>query len=469
MLQKLRYQGRWGILSSPLGMGDEATWATLFTGVSPAKHGRFYSKQLRNGSYDLMKYRAAHLKHEPFWDPLSRAHKKVAILDVPKSTLSTDLRGIQLVDWMVHGPESRQVRSRPAYLAVDLEAKYGKAPDCLCGGYMRTPAELAELFARLEKSIEMKTEYFLSVLEQDEWDLFLGVFKSSHCVGHMFWHLCDPTHPSYCPDLAKKWGNPIKKIYKLLDSSLGRMLNRLPDDTTVIMFSDLGMGPNYNGNRLLPKIISRLEGIPISSGYTTLGWCRRMWKKVPGILRFPFANKLAPKDRQVSSFERSLSRFFLLPNNEVAGALRVNLQGREPNGCIQSGKEYEILCEYLAREFMQLICPDTRQPLVQAVIRPQDVYDGPYRQHLPDLLLIWNESQYWSQVWSPKTGTIKVESLDRRPGKHVVNGIMFASGPGIPNGSEFGPVSLMDFSATICKRLGVYLPETEGVPIPEMT
>ncbi len=467
-LQKLRSQGRWGILTSPLGMGDEATWATLFTGVSPAKHGRFYSRQLRTGSYDLLRYKAANLKYEPFWESLSRAHKKVAILDVPKSELSTALKGIQLVDWMVHGPEARRVRSWPEHWAVDLKTTYGEALDCLCGGYRRPAAELEELFSRLKKNIEMKTACFLSVLEQEDWDLFLGVYKSTHCVGHMFWHICDPTHPSYNHDLAKKWENPIKKIYQLLDTSLGRLLERLTDDTIVIMFSDIGMGPNYNGNRLLPKILSRLEARSSRSSKTHLGWTRRTGKQLLGMLRLSLDPKYTRINRKAYHYERALSRFFLLPNNEVAGALRVNLKGREPNGCIHPGQEYEALCEGLVNEFRQIICPETRQPLIQDVIRPQNLYEGPYGHHLPDLLFIWNQSQYWSQVWSPNIGTINAESLDRRSGKHIANGIMFASGPGITNRGEFGPVSSMDLSATIGNRLGVPLPDIDGKPIPEL-
>jgi predicted AlkP superfamily phosphohydrolase/phosphomutase len=184
-------KGQWGILSSPLGMADEATWATFHTDVSPAKHGRFFSKQIWPDSFDLVRFQDAHLKHKPFWEELSRAKKKVAILDVPKCTLSKGLNGIQLVDWMVHGPEHREICSWPPSLASNIVAKVGKRPKSLCGYCAGSSSELEELSARLHKGIELKTDLYLSLLKQDNWDLFLGVFKSSHCVGHMCWHLWD--------------------------------------------------------------------------------------------------------------------------------------------------------------------------------------------------------------------------------------------------------------------------------------
>jgi predicted AlkP superfamily phosphohydrolase/phosphomutase len=467
-IQKLRNKGQWGILSSPLGMADEAIWATFYTGVSPAKHGRFFGKQICPGSYDLIRFKDSHLKHEPFWEGLSRAKKKVAILDVPKCPLSSELNGIQLVDWMVHGPEHRQVCSWPPSLASDIVAKVGKQPKSLCGYRVTSSSELEELLPRLHKGIALKTDLYLSLLEQDNWDLFLGVFKSSHCVGHMFWHLWDSSHPSYREDLVKKLGNPIKLMYQALDNSLNRILDRVSDDTTVILFSDLGMGANHSGNQLLPEVLRRLDRFPTNSGKASLGWFRQKWKQIPATIRNPLSRKLVTVNKRVSNFEESLSRFFVVPHNEASGAIRVNLKGREPNGCIHPGKEYDQLCDSLSHALMQLVCPQTGKPLVNTVIRLQDRYEGPYQDNLPDLLVIWNRFQPISQAFSPQVGTIKVQDLDLRPGNHIDDGILFASGPGIPNGSHFERASLMDLTATISAKLGVSLPDIDGMPIPEL-
>ena len=87
-----------------------------------------FFNQIWPGSYNLIRFKDSHLKDEPFWVGLSRANKKVAILDIPKCTLSKDLNGIQLVDWMVHGPEHRQVCNWPPSMASDVLAKFGEGP-----------------------------------------------------------------------------------------------------------------------------------------------------------------------------------------------------------------------------------------------------------------------------------------------------------------------------------------------------
>jgi len=172
---------------------------------------------------------------------------------------------------MVHGPEHRQVCSWPPGLASNVLEKFGEGSNCLCGYRAGSSSELEELLARLHKGIELKTDLYLSLLEQDHWDLFLGVFKASHCVGHMCWHLWDSSHPEYRDDLVQKFGNPIKHINQALDISLNRILEQVSEDTTVIWFSDLGMGPNYTVNDRLPEVVRRLEGSAVNSRKTSLG------------------------------------------------------------------------------------------------------------------------------------------------------------------------------------------------------
>jgi predicted AlkP superfamily phosphohydrolase/phosphomutase len=199
-----------------------------------------------------------------------------------------------------------------------------------------------------------------------------------------------------------------------------------------------------------------------------VGWLRQTWKLLPAVVRNPLSKQLAPVSKRVSNFEEKAARFFVVPHNEASGAIRINLKGREPNGCIHPGKEYDQLCDSLSHALMQLVCPQTGMPLVNNIVRPRNIDDGPYLDNFPDLLVIWNRLQPISQAFSPQIGTIKGQDLDLRPGNHIDDGIMFASGPGIPNGSHFEQASLMDLTATISAKLGVSLPDIEGKPIPEL-
>jgi len=103
VLQSIKEKGGYGRLISPAGMGDDATWASFYTAVSPARHGRYFGKTICNGSYETPFFCDGDLQHEPFWNALSRANRKVAIIDVPKCPSATPLNGIYVTDWHVHG------------------------------------------------------------------------------------------------------------------------------------------------------------------------------------------------------------------------------------------------------------------------------------------------------------------------------------------------------------------------------
>ena len=61
-----------------------ATWASVNTGVSPAKHGiGFYHRQLKNGSYRIVRKYADEIGYPLLWERISDANKRSVILDIP--------------------------------------------------------------------------------------------------------------------------------------------------------------------------------------------------------------------------------------------------------------------------------------------------------------------------------------------------------------------------------------------------
>jgi len=55
-ISTLMETGSWRKLMSSTEISSGATWASINTGVSPAKHGMgFYHRQLKNGSYRIVK------------------------------------------------------------------------------------------------------------------------------------------------------------------------------------------------------------------------------------------------------------------------------------------------------------------------------------------------------------------------------------------------------------------------------
>src|SRR6476619_5038283 len=89
-LQSLLRKGLRGNTMSLPGLFTGATWPSFQTGVNPAKSGVYSWMQVKPGSYEPYRCLAgAELKREPFWNHLSRAGRKVAVLDMPLASLTS--------------------------------------------------------------------------------------------------------------------------------------------------------------------------------------------------------------------------------------------------------------------------------------------------------------------------------------------------------------------------------------------
>ena len=158
----------------------------------------------------------------------------------------------------------------------------------------------------------------------------------------------------------------------------------------------------------------------------------------------------------------------MVSNNFAHGGIRINLAGREPRGTVQPGAECDALCEEVARDLLDIVNLDTGRPVVQRVLRTSEFYEGPYLDHLPDLLVIWRNDSPVYRIGSTKIGEITGKYDYCRSGEHKPGGLFIACGPAISHGRLTRPVSILDFAPTLSAMLGVDLPDTDGKPIREL-
>jgi predicted AlkP superfamily phosphohydrolase/phosphomutase len=469
--QSLKNTSAWGAATTPPGFSNGVTWPSLFTGVSPAKHGRYYFRQIVPGTYQMAKFQDDDLKHEPFWNVLSQANRRVGIIDMVRASLSKNLNGIQLVDWMTHDRVSPP-RSWPPALEAEATAQFGADPfDGCCEGFdQKGPAGYKALRDGLLERVETKTNLSCHYLDQGGWDLFMTVFADPHDVGHQCWHLHDPTHPKHDPALARSLGDPLKDVYIAIDRAVGRLLESVGSETTVILFTGPGMGPNYTGNSLMDEILYRLERGPVTRGVAIMDTLKFAYKAiVPPAYRKRSrrsSKSAAPHNHQAKRGHNwSQRKCFAVHHNKNSGAVRINLVGREPNGQVNPGAEYDAFCTALTQDLLNLVNLNTGKPLVQEVIRIADLYQGEYLDSLPDLLVVWSQDAPISAIGSPKVGKIIEKELGGRTGGHTPHCLFFARGPGVEPGELPQPVLVEDFAPTIASLLEVPLPSVDGKPI----
>ena len=468
-ISALQQRGLWGDAPALPGLGSGALWPSFSTGLNPSRHGRFFSTHMRPGTYGLYQYKFDEDDWHPFWQALSQAGCRVAAIDVPKDTLCKGMNGLQVVDWGVHDQEF-PARIWPPEDAKEIIAQLGTDdPVGTCDHYGSTEKELTAFKERLLERINIKGDLACRYLDRGGWDLFLTTFDEPHCVGHRAWHLHDPNHPSHEPDLARSLGDPIKDVYAAIDAQIGKILERAGPETSVILLCGTGMGPSYSGNHLLDDILGRLDGGRPTLGRILSKPARMIWTKiVPANVRAQLRTKTLQVERALITSDRARRKAFAVPHNDIAGAIRINLVGREPQGRVNPGDELDAYCAQLTSDLMELENLDTGKPLVSRVVRTSDLYKGDHAGDFADLFVVWNRTGPVTKVGSPKIGKVTRAASGVRTGDHTPHGLFIASTPRLTAGHREEAVSILDFAPTVASLLGVTLADVEGKPIREI-
>jgi predicted AlkP superfamily phosphohydrolase/phosphomutase len=472
-----------GAVDNPLGLEAGSVWPTFTTGAMPDEHGQFDGPyKFDTETYEVRLLSPAERAGEPFWVAASKAGRRVAVVDVPYALLEDEINGVQIVDWLTHvRTQPAGFASRPAGAAPQIAAKYGVNP---FAGPNRCPTNdvavdtagaIVAFRDQLVDRVARKEALCREVLAQEPWDFFIAVFHDAHDVGHMCWHVHDATHERHDPAIAARVGDPLRAVYAAIDASIGRLLNVIDDYATVIVYSSHGMGPERTATRFLDDLLLKIEESyeDPTAPPAPRSWGDRIAPLYRALVPRPIRRQLlkttpiawAYRHRHTEELKRR--RFFELAANHATGGVRFNLRGRERCGRVAPGREFERLSDRLAEDLLRIVNLGTGQPLIESVVKTSDLYPGPMRASLPDLLLEWNKSGPIEQVASPKIGTLVCHYRRVRSGDHVrKRGAFLALGPGIVAGHSSATVRAVDFAPTFAALLGLAKAGYAGAAIP---
>jgi predicted AlkP superfamily phosphohydrolase/phosphomutase len=159
------------------------------------------------------------------------------------------------------------------------------------------------------------------------------------------------------------------------------------------------------------------------------------------------------------------TRAFALPSDMTA-YVRVNLRGREPEGIVAPGREYERLCDELGEALGSLTHAESGVRAVEKVVRHDQLFGRPADGSLPDLCVVWADTQRLSRLTLPGHGTIESPTGDPRTGQHRHLGFLLGAGPGIEADTAEAQANLLDVAPTMLALLGVEQPSAlPGGPI----
>ena len=216
---------------------------------------------------------------------------------------------------------------------------------------------LQDAYANWEKQVDMALA-LVSERTADgapAWDLLMTHLFTIDNVQHLFWHCQDPEHPAYTAELAAGYGAEIERAYRWLDDQVGRLLERVPQNTTVMVVSDHGGAPIY-----------RLVYL-------------NAWLQAHGYLT---PREVAPEGIAARlNWDRTQAAMF------GTGAIWLNVQGREPRGIVPPGASYEALRREIAQGLLDWRDPETGQPVVKDVQTGESALGLDTRVEGPDLVV----------------------------------------------------------------------------------
>ncbi len=252
-LQSVKAKGVSSTLRSMDPMRSPSLWTSICTGVSPERHGI-------NGFFSTR----ADLKTPRIWD-----------------IMTANGLSVGLFNWLLtNPPESKFAFCIPAWLAATAEThpmQYHFLQELnldqeLGGGRLDVSEALtqaalngvrvkslenmtrfylqdffglddeARLARKMLAEVPMQTDVFLHLLQQHQPDVAAITFYGSDKLAHRFWHYMQPkAFSNHDYQHKPEYESVIEHYYIQTDQAIGRILDAISNETTVVLLSDHGM------------------------------------------------------------------------------------------------------------------------------------------------------------------------------------------------------------------------------------
>jgi len=466
---RLMERGAFGPLLSTPNLISPSAWTSFLTGVNPGKHGIFEFYEKKRDCYGVRFINASDRKAASLWSILSDNGAKVGVVNVPMTYPAEKVNGFLIAGLESPGPEAKGF-TYPAGLYEELKGALGRyiMEPGITSHVMAGDRDTAE--ALLYESIENRKASTLYLMKKYPWDFFNVVFRDTDPAQHCFWKFYDKGSPDY---EDSPYCRVIPEVYRRIDAAMGEIIAALPEDVTVIVLSDHGFGFRQYANLCLNGWLEG-EGHLRSRGKEKAALTGRLYRQVEKRFKRKTKERLVRllpglRDRVqsgvfFSKIDWSHTKAFA---DGIREGIYINLRGREPGGIVAPGEEYESLRDEIIAGLMETRDPQSGEPVVDKVLKREDVYDGEMTEMSPDLIVRWRPDVGISglraadgAVYTPHFLTEEHRTIS---GDHRETGVLFMTGPGIKRGA-LRDASIMDLAPTILHVMGHSVPsDMDGV------
>jgi len=466
-MARLMSRGSWARTSGPELLFEHGIWSTLFSGVSVGKHGFHFFWQPVPGTYGLELKRARELGVAPFWARLAGTGHSVLVLDPPDTEPVPGLQGLQVSEWATHSHyPPLTLAAEPASAVAEVRSAFGQREQIgeLIGG---TAAEDRAIVERLIARATRKGACVRTLLAKGSYDLVVAVFAEAHTGGHQAWeYRRDAKGDGPRPDNGM--GDALLRLYRAVDDEIGRIVDALPPTATVVVASSVGMLSQYPTEELLEHFCRTLgyQASPEPAASSAPPPRRSMTAMLRSLVpeqarnlvsRFlPFhvqARLLSEKFASSTDWSRTTA---YAPPGYYTGCIRVNLRGREPNGIVAPGAEYDAVLTRLEEDLHALRDAETGAPVIAHTVRTRAVFGEDAHPALPDLTVFWNaHDRPLRHLRHPRAELTQSPHAFHRGSHHTTEGFLVAAGAAVRAAGRLPDVNPLSLAPTMLTLLDV--------------
>ena len=432
-------------------------WASIYTGLNPAKHGMFYYQDPLDKVVSTVSREIDNevLRGKTFWDIAGNAGKRVCILFPHAGFPPWPVNGTMVA----RSNERRVIQTFPQDLAdeVDLSGCH------TIKGY-HSRKKFGEFIEYSRSLVSSEAKATIGFIQRNDWDVLFTYSGSLDWVSHNLWMYFDEDDPSYPGQTPYK--DVMLQFYRLYDKTVAEYVSAAGDNTTLLVLSDHGHGMRptkvVNINEMLrvkglltsrirrPAVydpsysLERLKGLVASSinryGLGNLAF--------PLLRAFPALRRLYTAPRSVD-WNKTIAHV-----TDLSGIKAYTYGGISILKENLGGRDYEVLREELVRDIGDLTAPDSGIRLVEWICRREDLYSGPYLEQYPDIVVEFVEG--YGAGWSVHAPLIQETTTHNiQPGSHKPQSpVLLIASPESYRQTKTEAV-LMDIAPTVLALLGV--------------
>ena len=423
-VRRLMADGLHGRLQSTIPPITVPAWMSMMTSHDPGTLGVYGFRNRKSYEYDdTYTVNASHVSAKTVWNILSVNRKRSLVMGVPLTYPPKPLNGALVGCFLT--PDKSATFTYPPELQTRLDALAG-------GEYLIDVKDFRndrrdETLAQIRVMTERRFRAFRALLREDDWDYAMMVEMGPDRIHHAFWRFIDPGHRLY--ERGNEFENVVRDYYIEMDAEIGRTVDALPADTSVIVVSDHG------AKRMVGAIA--INEFLMREGYLTL--------------------KAAPtKPTRLTADMVDWSRTLAWGDGGYYARVFLNIAGREPNGQIPAADVARVRGEL--KQKLESLGDEHGKSIGTRALYPEEVYRE-CRGIPPDLIVYLGDLD-WRSAGTVGNGSVHLFENDTGPddANHAPEGIFIWHNRGKPARHSTERVSIYDVAPSILDFYSIAAP-----------